>query len=294
MKDVDMRQTGLFATFDSTIAEPTLDDDGVSVSGHFAGFVLRSAFQPLFRSDTLRLVAHEALLRVTMQDGTPIAPPDAFVTIERLGCSVVFDRLCRMLHVLNYLRQSNTQSDLFLNVHGDHLLGLGAGEHGSFIGTLISLYDLDPARVVLEIIEDRIDDLPLLESAIHHYRQRGLRVAIDDFGARHSNFDRLWMLAPDVVKLDRTLILQAIDNPMARRILPKIVDIIHELGAQVVCEGIETLDQYLLARDSGADLLQGFLFALPSEHLSEIGALIGEPGTTAPASIAPMVDPITP
>jgi EAL domain-containing protein (putative c-di-GMP-specific phosphodiesterase class I) len=73
-----------------------------------------------------------------------------------------------------------------------------------------------------------------------------------------------------VVKLDRTLILQAMSNPMARRILPKVIDIIHELGAVVVCEGIETEDQFKLARESGADLLQGFLLAVPSEHLTPI------------------------
>ncbi|SEH61696.1 EAL domain-containing protein [Magnetospirillum fulvum] len=265
-----MHQAGVFADTESGFITPTIDDDGQSVSGRFAGLVLRSVFQPLFRADTLLPVAHEALLRVVTLDGAAIEPPDAFARIERLGRSVMFDRLCRMLHVLNFLRRSGIDGDLFLNVHGDHLLGLSSGEHGSFIGALIAHHDLDPARVVLEIIEDRIDDLPLLQSAIQHYRQRGLRIAIDDFGARHSNFDRLWMLAPDVVKLDRTLILQAMSNPMARRILPKVIDIIHELGAVVVCEGIETEDQFKLARESGADLLQGFLFAVPSEHLTPI------------------------
>jgi EAL domain-containing protein (putative c-di-GMP-specific phosphodiesterase class I) len=260
-------------------ASPTLDVDGETVSGRFAGFVLRSVFQPLFLADTLQPVAHEALLRVSWERGPSIPPQEAFARVARLGHAVTFDRFCRLLHVMNFQRRSGPVGSLFLNIQGDHLLGLSAGEHGSFISSLISQHNFAPDRVVIEIVEDSVDDLWLLESAIRGYRQRGMRIAIDDFGARHSNFDRLWSLAPDVVKLDRTLILQAISNPMARRILPKIIEIIHELGAQAVCEGIETEDQFLLARDSGADLLQGFHFAMPSEHVMMIESRTPEGGT---------------
>lgn len=134
---------------------------------------------------------------------------------------------------------------------------------------------LKPRQVILEVLEARVDDISRLNDAVAAYRQRGYRVAIDDFGCEHSNFDRLWRLTPDIVKLDRSLIVQATSNERARRILPKIVDIIHELGAQVVCEGIETPEQHNLAIEAGADLLQGYYYAMPSAELS--GQIIPPP-----------------
>jgi len=120
------------------------------------------------------------------------------------------------------------------------------------------------------------------KQAILGYRRRGFRVAIDDFGAQDSNFDRLWRLTPDVVKIDRTLVVEAVRNPRARRVLPRIVDIIHQLGATVVCEGIETCLQDALARDSGADLVQGFLYGKPAS-LAEIARRADEGRWSLPA-----------
>ena len=134
---------------------------------------------------------------------------------------------------------------------------------------------LTPERIVLEILEARIDDLGRLQEAVSGYRSRGYRVAIDDFGCAHSNFDRLWQLSPDIVKLDRSLMVQAEANPRARRVLPKLVEIIHELGATVVCEGIENRTQHQLAADAGADWLQGYFYALPATALCRTPAQAG-------------------
>lgn len=56
---------------------------------------------------------------------------------------------------------------------------------------------------MLGVLESHVDDLQHLQEAIDAYRSRGFRVAIDDFGCQHSNFDRLWRLTPDIVKLAR-------------------------------------------------------------------------------------------
>jgi EAL domain-containing protein (putative c-di-GMP-specific phosphodiesterase class I) len=181
--------------------------------------------------------------------------------------AVCFDRLCRIVHALNFVNQAGHSGDLFVNVSGRHLMGVSNHGHGEIFERLLHLCGLRPGRVILEILEARVDDIEHLNEAVAAYRKRGYRVAIDDFGCEHSNFDRLWRLTPDIVKLDRSLILQGISNPRARRILPKIVDIIHELGAQVVCEGIETPDQHALAVDAGADLVQGYLYARPAPAL---------------------------
>ncbi len=243
----------------------TLSGDGAT--GHFDDLKLRSAFQPLFNAVTMHPVAYEALLRTENAAGHYVTPGEAFATPETADEIIYFDRLCRMTHVVNFVCLRRTDEILFLNVDGRQLLSVGGGRHGSAFETLLGHCGVGPGQVVLEIVESGIEDLGRLVEAVSDYQARGFRVAIDDFGCQESNFDRLWQMSPEFVKLDRSLIVQSTVNPRARKILPKLVEILHDLGASVVCEGIETADQDRLARSAGVDLLQGFLYARPEASL---------------------------
>lgn len=248
--------------------EPThnLQFDDHGAFGRYRGLRLYSVFQGLFSSSTLKPVAHEALLRARDEDYRSVAVAEAFKLARTPDESIYFDRLCRMVHALNFSSQCAAAGDLFLNVSGRHLLSVSAG-HGQTFEILLRYCGLRPTQIVLEIVESGVDNLAHLQEAVDAYRSRGFRVAIDDFGCQHSNFDRLWRLTPDIVKLDRSLIVQASENDRARRILPKLIEIIHDLGARVVVEGVETADQHALARDAGADLLQGYYYARPAPEI---------------------------
>ncbi|MEI7612246.1 MAG: EAL domain-containing protein [Betaproteobacteria bacterium] len=267
-----------FNSWNRHLSQPNnnLQFDDRGAFGVFRGLRLYSAFQPVFSSDTLRPMAYEALLRARTPAHRAISPAEAFAQAKTLDEVVYLDRLCRMVHVINYFTQNSASGDLFLNVSGGHLMRVDTG-HGSVFETLLGHCGIDPTQVVLEILEANVDDLQHLQEAVMAYRSRGFRVAIDDFGSQHSNFDRLWQLTPDIVKIDRSLIVQAESNCRARRILPKLVEIIHDLGAQVVCEGIETHEQHALVLDSGADLLQGYYYARPTaEVLPQAAQLMAE------------------
>lgn len=235
--------------------------------GVWPGLTLRSVFQPLLPTAGGRPAAHEALLRVEDARGRPVSPEQAFRLPGTAEQIVRFDRLCRTIHAINFSAQAEEGAVLYLNVDGRHLLSVDGGTHGSFFETLLGFCELRAGQVVLEILESRISDVARLSEAIAAYQMRGFGIAIDDFGCRHSNFDRLWRLSPNIVKLDRGLILQADGNARARKILPKLVEIIHDLGAKVVCEGIETVDQHALAVDAGADMVQGYFYARPAARL---------------------------
>ena len=244
----------------------SLQFDDLGAFGRFRDLKLYSAFQPILSTKSLRPVGYEALLRARDQAHSPISPATAFKRARSDDEIIYLDRLCRMVHALNFFTQSGALGDLYLNVSGRHLLSV-SNEHGRTFETLLKHCGLKPTQIVLEIIESRVSDLSRLQVAVDAYRSRGFRVAIDDFGCQHSNFDRLWRLTPDIVKLDRSLIVQADNNLRARRILPKLVDIIHELGAIALCEGIETPAQHALAIDAGSDLLQGYHYARPSPEV---------------------------
>jgi EAL domain-containing protein (putative c-di-GMP-specific phosphodiesterase class I) len=229
----------------------------------FLGYALSSAFQPIVGAGDRKPHSYEALLRPLAPSGTPVSPIEIFEESFRAGEERQLDRAARLLHVANFYAQTRPETRLFLNVHGRHIEKRDLS-HGEFFATALAGQGLSADAITIEILESSIEDFDLLVSAIDGYKNFGFRVAIDDFGARHSNFDRVWRLKPDYVKIDRSLLVEATTNQRARVVLPKIIEIVHDLEALVVCEGIEDSLHERVAVDSGADFLQGYLYGRPN------------------------------
>jgi len=238
----------------------------------YQGLVLSSVFHTIFDARSGVASAVEGLLRAhTLGTGQATSPSVLFNRVTDKQDGIYLDRLCRFLHVHNFMRQANAGMDLYLNLDARHLIAMRPGHHGEFFEELLSECGVAPTRLIVEITESQFDDRERLQRITRAYAEKGYRVAIDDFGARHSNFDRLWALTPEIVKIDRELLIQAETNPRACMVLPKLVDIIHSRGAQVVCEGIETEELHELALSTSVDFLQGFHYRLPMAELERKG-----------------------
>ncbi len=247
----------------------SLANIGGRIVGLYAGLKLESVFQPIADARTGRLIAHEALLRASSPEGRTIAPPAVFVVPTDDDELVFLDRLCRTVHALNFLLQSkasrNGEGDLYLNIHARHLLHV-ASAHGQMFEEILRRCGLAPTQVVLEIQESDVEDSQHLADAVANYRERGYRVAVDGFGRVHSNFHRLRLLSPDIVKIDRSLSVKAAKDKSLRYVLPKVVDFAHQLGAVTVAEGIENAEQLEFVLDAGVDQVQGFHLAPPQAN----------------------------
>lgn len=244
------------------------DPAGSHIVGLFATLNLDSAFQAVVDARTGLVVAHEGLLRARALDGRQWAP-EAVFALPADDTEVVFlDRLCRTVHALNFLLQTNTgkegsaNGDLYLNIHARHLLHV-VSAHGQVFEQILKHCGLAPQQVVFEILASTIEDNQRLGEVVSNYRQRGYRIAIDDFGREPPNFDHLWQLSPDIVKIDHALLVRAAEDIQQRLLLDKVVDIARAMGASTVAMGIETEAQLALAREAGANQLQGFLLARP-------------------------------
>lgn len=245
---------------DTVYAALQRQDSGAT--GDFKGLRLSSAYQPVFSITHRRAVGYEALLRAHTLEGQPVSPLDVFARADTEAEITHLDRLCRALHLHNHGVIGAGDTWLFLNINPDVVVH--GKNYGAFFAELLRRRGFPAHRLVIEILEDAIRDEGFLAEAVDYYRDLGCLVAVDDFGSGHSNFARLWRLAPDIVKLDRSLIVQATHNRQARRILPGLVSVIHEAGSLVVMEGVETEDEALIAMDADVDLVQGYYFAMPS------------------------------
>ncbi len=102
-----------------------------------------------------------------------------------------------------------------------------------------------------------------LRDALAPLRNRGLGLAIDDVGAGHATLRHVLDLAPEIIKLDRSLI-RAIDAHSARRALTEaLTGYGRHIGCEIVAEGVETQAEYAVLRGIGVTRVQGFLTGRP-------------------------------
>lgn len=262
-KQIPAEQCG--PSYAATLKAELCSENGFAVT-QFQGLRLASAFQPILSLAHHRTVGHEALLRARDATGAGVSPLTVFGEAKTAADAVYLDRLVRTLHTHNYTRAGVGDGWLFLNVSSEVVVS--GPQFGAFFGEMLASAGVDPGRIVVEVLEGAINSRQQLEEAVEYYRSLGCLVAIDDFGAGHSNFDRVWALKPDIVKLDRSMIVRASQNMRARRMLPNLVSLLHEAACLVLMEGVETREEALIAIDSDVDLIQGYFFARPTAEIA--------------------------
>lgn len=212
-------------------------------------------YQPIVRWSTRGLYAHEALVRTT--EPTVPHPGVLLELAEGLGTLPALGRQIRSI-VSGPLDDAPDGSLLFVNLHSRDLEDeqLFAGD--SPLAQISS-------RVVFEITERA--DLSGIDDPgrrIADLKKLGFRVAVDDIGAGYAGLNSFVTLAPDLVKLDMTLVRDIDSDPLRRRLVRSLVDLCADLAIDVVAEGIETPAERDTLVELGCDLFQGFLFARPS------------------------------
>ncbi|MEG3639081.1 EAL domain-containing protein [Magnetococcus sp. PR-3] len=255
---------------DSVLNYPILRTNGQDspIRSQWREHKLLTAFQPIFSLAHQRPVGYEALVRAQHKTLGAISPIQLFGNVDQEEI-MQLDRACRLAHVGNFKSLAPDNAWLFLNVNPSVVLqGMQGNTH--FLGDLLEFFQVPPNRVVVEILEKAIEDEHLLVEAVAYFRSMGCLVALDDFGAGQSNFDRVWRLEPDIVKLDRNMIHNAVTNPRARSVLPGLVQLLHTAGCLVLLEGIETEAEAMIALDTEADFVQGFHFARPQTDQAQI------------------------
>ncbi len=122
---------------------------------------------------------------------------------------------------------------------------------------------LDPRGVAIEILESQFEDLDRLKHLAQSLHECGFLLVLDDVGAGHSNLDRIPIIRPDVLKIDRSLIRHLDSDYHKQETVKSLAHLARRIGALVVAEGVETEGETLTAMELGADLLQGFYLARP-------------------------------
>ncbi len=132
------------------------------------------------------------------------------------------------------------------------------------ISASLEKHGIAPERLLVEITESEImEDHRTVVEVLEELHSRGMRISIDDFGTGFSSLTHLRRLPINEVKIDRSFVSGMLDNENDFMIARSIVDLAHNLGHQVVAEGVEDTATLTLLRELGCDIGQGHLFSRP-------------------------------
>ncbi len=221
---------------------------------------ISSLFQPIVSLSERRIVGHEALTRGP-SDSSLHSPINLLAAARHGGRLNELEMLCRENACRRY-SQLHLQGRLFLNASPETLLD--ASHKPGRTLKLLQQYGIPAEKVVIELTEQMpTDDFELLDTALHHYRNMGFSIALDDLGAGYSSL-RMWSeLRPDYVKIDRYFIDGIHRDAVKRGFVESILKIARASQAQVIAEGIELPEELNVLADMGVDLVQGYLLGRP-------------------------------
>jgi len=230
------------------------------------GKLLHSVYQPIYSFSNQACVGVEALIRGNNKvTGEPVPVYECLRYPQSMSRSD-FTRSINDIHLRNWLARNTPENWLFLNLDFKGLTNID----DLCLESLIAEIGMQGHQIVVEVVESEITDEVLFEELISLLRGLGCLIALDDFGAGHSNIDRIWKAEPDIVKLDRQVLLEATKSTRSESVLRNLTKLIQQSGSISLIEGVETREQALLAMDVGLDLVQGFYFAMPNADSSNI------------------------
>jgi diguanylate cyclase (GGDEF)-like protein/PAS domain S-box-containing protein len=232
-------------------------------------------YQPIVSLENCKLIGFEALVRWLHPEFGLISPNDFIPVAEETGQiltigQAVLEAACRQAR----LWQVNfPDSSLFVSVN---LSVKQFNEPGLVqkISRLLEESKLAPRCLKLEITETAFtDNMEAAVEVLKQLRSLGVQLSIDDFGTGYSSLSYLQRFPIDTLKIDRSFVMQMMENEENIEIVRTIVSLAQNLGMDVVAEGVETKEQLALLRRLDCENGQGFYFAKPME-VSEIDQFI--------------------
>ena len=214
----------------------------------------KMVFQPIF-SLSGPVVGAEALARFK---GPPKRSPDLwFAEAETIGLRRELE-LATMNAALSVLERLPGELYLSLNASPKTLLSAG------FRRLLVE--NSDPTRIVIEVTEHApIDDYDLLNVAFERVRELGVRLAVDDAGAGFASLRHILRLAPDFIKLDRTLVDGIERNRSQQALAAGLISFAERIDATIIAEGIEQEAEVDMLTSLGVTHGQGFFLGRPEQ-----------------------------
>ncbi|HET8710039.1 MAG TPA: EAL domain-containing protein [Spongiibacteraceae bacterium] len=223
-------------------------------------------YQPQIDLSSGQLVGFEALVRWQQQDRGMVSPAEFIPIAEETGLIIPLGRwilrtACQQMRSLVDAKLVNNRAVMAVNLSVKQFEDF---QLVKFIGDTLAEFGLRPAQLELELTESMLmENIEDTVEALNNLKALGIGLSIDDFGTGYSSLGYLKRLPVNVVKVDRSFVMDIPRDVDDMEITAAVIALAHKLRYKVVAEGIETDEQYQFLRESGCDYGQGYYFSRP-------------------------------
>jgi EAL domain-containing protein (putative c-di-GMP-specific phosphodiesterase class I) len=221
---------------------------------------LYSVYEPIVEVSTRTVFGYEALVRGP--DGTDLHSPMALFALA-VEQDLVFqlDCLCRESGLAG-ARDLPGGAKLFLNVRPSTIHD--PNFRADALERTLQSCELAPSDVVFEISEqESIANFDIFREVRDYYGKLGFQIALDDVGVGHASLEAVMELAPEFIKVDRAFCAKVDQDPGREHLLRALKTLADRIGARIIAEGLDTIEELETLGRIGVDFGQGWLFGKP-------------------------------
>ncbi len=232
--------------------ETALSEDRISIK-----------LQPQIDLQSGSIVGAESLARWVDEKHGEISPARFILQCERVGRLDDLTKrvFFKTLKAAEQLKRHDMAPRISLNVSAVQFVDSRIAD---LIAAQIEQSGADPTLLTIEVTETaRIDNFSIARDVIEQIKRSGAQFSLDDFGIASANYDALFELPFDEVKIDRLFVKHARGSMRARAVVGSIVKMARDAGIVSVAEGIEDLKTLETMRDMDCQLAQGYFIAEP-------------------------------
>jgi EAL domain-containing protein (putative c-di-GMP-specific phosphodiesterase class I) len=219
-----------------------------------------SVYEPIVEVETRTVFGYEALARGP--EGTELhSPMKLFARAEEEDLLFQLDCLCRQ-RGLDGARDLPGDAKLFLNVRPTtiHDPNFRAEE----LERTLERCQLSPSDVVFEISEqESIGNFAIFREVRDYYGKLGFQIALDDTGAGYASLESVMELSPEYIKVDRAFIAGIDEDGPRQELLRSLQSLAERIGARIIGEGLDTIEELEMLQQLGIPFGQGWLFGKP-------------------------------
>jgi EAL domain-containing protein (putative c-di-GMP-specific phosphodiesterase class I) len=225
------------------------------IGGH-----VRSVYEPIVGVETRTVFGYEALARGP--EGSELHSPSAlFKSACEDDLLFQLDCLCRQSG-LDGARDFPGESKLFLNIRPTTIYD--PSFRSDALRRTLESCGLSPKDVVLEISEqESISNFEIFREIRDYYGNLGFEIAMDDVGSGYASLEAVMELSPDYIKVDRAFVSGIDEDPIRQELLRALLSVAEPIGARIIGEGLDTLEELETLGRLGIPFGQGWLFGKP-------------------------------
>jgi len=219
-------------------------------------------FQPIVEAQTKRIVKYEALVRIFDKKGK-LYP--AFEFIEVANVSGLISEVTKIMIEKSFKIAKKKNQEISINISSNDL---NDKNFLPFVENKLKKNSLEPSKITFEILEGVVNEnIKDSKDVLSILKEMGFKIAIDDFGAKYSNFERIHSINADFIKIDGKYIKDIDINPKSYEITKAIANFAKSVNVEVVAEFVSKKEICQIVKELGIRYMQGYYFSEPKREI---------------------------